>query len=247
MADVDRDALAREIARITTLDHDRARRIVDEFERTVSKPVLERLAGLRMKAIIRYKNPYLYRASGIETCEDIVRRAFQDYVSASLEGDFGKFFESVARIVSGGVKPGLGGEVDLDIRSGEVATLYAIKSGPKGFNSSSFAKARDDLNSAERRLRQDNVRTEKKVAFAYGRKKTSFKDGIERLASKDFWASVSGRDDFYRCLLSICAVLAPLYQADIEAPYQRLLDEAHELFCDESMVNWDRVLRLVSG
>src|SRR5207245_3433188 len=122
-----------------------------------------------MKTIIRNKNPYLYRASRISTCEEIVRRAFQDYVSASLEGDFGKFFEAVARIASGGIKPGLGGEVDLDVRASEnLASLYAIKSGPKGFNSSSYAKARDDLNSAERRLRQDNVRTDKKVAFAYG-------------------------------------------------------------------------------
>lgn len=247
MADIDREQVVHEVARIADLSEEQAERLVEQFEVTFARPFATRLLALRMSEIITGKNPYLYRASGVRTCEDLVRRILQDYVSASVEGDFGKFFEAVARVVSGGVKPVGGGEVDLDVRVGDVARLYAVKSGAKGFNSSSFDKATRDLNSAERRLRQDRVRTEKKVAFSYGRKKTTFAEGIERLSSRDFWAEVSGDDEFYRKLLDVCEVLAPLYTADMQAPYEGLLHEAHELFCVGNEIDWSRLLRLVSG
>jgi hypothetical protein len=247
LADIDREDIANTIASVSDLTIDQSRRLVDEFETVFAKPFADRLAALRFIKIVRSKNPYLYRASGIRTCEDLVRRVLQDFVSASVEGDFGKFFESVGRVVSGGVKPVGGGEVDLDIRDGDIARLYAIKSGPKGFNSSSFDKAVRDLNSAERRLRQDRVRTEKKLAFAYGRRKSSFDEGIERLSSKQFWAEISGDANFYKKLMQICAALAPLYYADMQAPYEGLLGEARELFCDGNVIDWDRVLDLVSG
>jgi hypothetical protein len=247
LAKVDRDAVARQVANGARLSLPQARRIVSEFEIVFARPFSEKLKNLRMADIIKSKNPYLYRASGIRTCEDLVRRILQDYVSASVEGNFGKFFEAVARVVSGGVKPVGGGEVDLDVRRGDVAHLYAIKSGPKGFNSSSYDKAKRDLNSAERRLRQDRVRTEKKIAFAYGSRRDFFADGIERLSSKHFWAEVSGSETFYRTLLDICAALAPLYTADMKAPYKDLLVEAHKLFCDGATIDWGKVLRLVSG
>jgi len=247
VADIDRAAIAGRVAGITGLDERQADRIVSEFEVTFARPLAEKLRSLRMRDIIRGKNPYLYRASGVATCEDLVRRAFQDYVSASVEGYFGSFFESVARIVSGGVKPVGGGEVDLDVREGDVARLYAIKSGAKGFNSSSYDKAKRDLESAERRLRQDRVRVEKKIGFGYGRRRTDFKEGIERLSSKDFWAELSGDDAFYAKLLEVCAALSPLYTGDMAAPFEALLGEARGLFCAGQTVDWDRVLALVSG
>jgi hypothetical protein len=236
-----------QIAEVSGLTSANSRRLVEEFEITFARPYAAKLKAIKLKEIISHKNAYLYRASGINTCHEIVRRAMEDYVSASVEGYFGSFFESVARITSSGVKPVGGGEVDLDIRRGDVAYLYAIKSGAKGFNSSSYDKARRDLESAERRLRQDRIRVEKKIAFAYGRKRTTFKDGIERLASKSFWEEVSGDAEFYKKLLDICAFLAPLYTADMAAPYDNLLEEAHHLFCEEDHLNWDIVLRLVSG
>jgi hypothetical protein len=248
VAGVDREGLVARVREASGLSSKNAEDVVSEFERLVSKPIAARLKGLKLKKIIQNKNPYLYRVSGIVSCEDIVRRAYQDYVSASLEGDFGKFFEAVARIASGGVKPVGGGEVDLDVRVGDnLARLYAIKSGSKGFNSSSHAKAVDDLNSAERRLRQDNVKTDKKIAFAYGRRTGSFAAGIDTLSSKDFWSEVSGDPDFYKKLLAVCAALAPLYQADIESPLEALFQEAHRLFCTGDVIDWGKILELVSG
>ena len=247
MEDVERTRIVNRTAQLLGLSQAMANQIVSVFESSFAHPFADKLRSLNIKDIIKNKNPYLYRASGIITCEELVRRAFQDSVSASPEGYFGAFFEGVARIISGGIKPVGGGEVDLDVRSGNTAHLYVIKSGAKGFNDSSRDKAERDLESAERRLWQDRITTRKKIAFAYGRKKSDIKRGIEVLSSNQFWAETSGDQEFYKKLLDVCAELAPLYTADMAAPYEGLLAQAHELFCDDNTVDWDKVLRLVSG
>ena len=246
-APVDKDAIANRIDGIIGIGPARSRQIINEFEATFTGPVTQKLSKLKMRDIISRKNPYLYRASGISSCDDLVNRAFTEYTSTIGENYFGSFFESVARIMSGGVKPAGGGEIDLDVRRSTEAFLYAIKSGPGGYNASIEAKARLDLGYAESRLRQDRVVTHKKMAYAYGRRTTSFKDGVEKLASKDFWAELSGDKNFYIKFLDVCAELTLLFKADLNAPYQRLLNEAHELFCEGDTIRWDKVIRLVSG
>lgn len=244
---LDRQVLAKSVGDCFGVGPDIGLKVIEAFEQTFALPIARKATSLRMKEIIRNKNPYLYRSSGINTCEGLVTRAFQDYISASVENDFGKFFEAVARIFSGGVKPVGGGEVDLDVRKADTAFLYAMKSGSKGFNSSSYDKARRDLLSAERRLRQDNLRTEKRIGFAYGKRRESFKDGITQLTSKGFWEEISGDALFYKELLDACSLLSPLYTADLQAPYTKLLEEARSLFCDGEKIDWDRVLKLVFG
>ena len=244
---VDKQAIATRIDGIISIGMERSIKVVEEFEVTFTKPITEKVSKLRMRDIVKRKNPYLYRASGVSTCEEFVNRAFTEDTSTIGENYFGSFFESVARIVSGGIKPAGGGEIDLEVRRDNAAYLYTIKSGPGGYNSSTEAKARTDLGHAERRLRQDRVTTHKKMAYAYGRRTTSFKDGIEKLASKDFWYELSADEQFYRKLLEICAELTPLFEADVNAPYQRLLNEAHELFCEGDSIRWDKVIRIVSG
>ena len=246
-AAVDKHAIATRIDGIISVGIERSLKVVEEFEVTFTTPIIEKLSNLKMREIVRRKNPYLYRASGVSTCEELVNRAFTEYTSTLGENYFGSFFESVARIISGGVKPASGGEIDLDVRRDNDAYLYTIKSGPGGYNSSIEAKARLDLGHAEQRLRQDRVTTYKKMAYAYGRRKTSFKDGIEKLASKDFWHELSGDEEFYLKLLDVCAELTPLFEADTNAPYQMLLNEAHELFCEGDSIRWDKVIRIVSG
>ena len=246
-APVDKQAIASRIDGIIGIGIERSLKIIDEFEITFTKPIIGKLSKLKMREIVKRKNPYLFRASGISTCEELVKRAFIEYTSTLGENYFGSFFESVARVVSGGVKPPSGGEIDLDVRRGNDAHLYTIKSGPGGYNSSIEAKARTDLGHAETRLRQDRVTTHKKMAYAYGRRITSFKDGVEKLASRDFWSELSGDKDFYIKFLDVCAELTHLFEADVDAPYQRLLNEAHELFCEGDTIRWDKVIRLVSG
>lgn len=240
------------VADILGIAKEKAELIVLAFTEEFVEPLAVKLRSLSIKKIIATKNPYLYRSSGITSCEDLVDRAFSDYVSSSVETYYGSFFEAIARIVSGGVKPATGGEIDLDIRrhATKIAELYAIKSGPKGFNSSSMKRAIEELNSAARRLRQDGWRTDKFIIAAYGRKTRGKPRGdIEVLSSKEFWERISNDPDFYTKLLAACAQLSPLYNAnlDLEEPREMLMGEAYDLFCDGDEVDWPKVLKLISG
>ena len=242
-----KDDMVAEIAECLGVSRARAKRVVGEFDRVFAKPFAERLASVRLREILKRKNPYLYRASAIESCTELVDRAYDDYVSASVEGYFGKFFEAVAIIVSGGIKPAGGGEIDLQVMKGKRAYLYVIKSGPATFNKTSRAKAKEELFAAEHKLEQDGYDVKKMFGYAYGRKVGSNWQGITILSSKEFWSKVSGDADFYQKLLDACAILSSLYSADVEAPRARLLKEAGSEFCDDDKTDWPKILKLVSG
>ena len=249
MADVDRAALVEKIAAELGISQANGKRILEVFEHTYVQPLLDQLRSRGIRQLLSRKNPYLYRASGVATCEELVERAFADYLSSSTETLFGNFLEAVAVIVSGGYKSATQG-IDIERRVGGGGTrveLYVLKSGPAGFNSASLRDAERALQTAEALLRQGGVTAEKFIAFAYGRKKTSFLRGIHRLSSQELWRRIGGRDDFYICLLRMCALLGPLYQADIQVARQRLLDESRKKFCLGSDIDWEAVLEAASG
>jgi hypothetical protein len=243
----DEDDISGGLVRLLGVDSARSKRIIEAFREHFAKPFAGRLAEITLAEMMKTKNPYLYRSVGISTCQALIERAFNDYASSSAETYYGQFFEAVARIMSGGIKPVGGGEIDLDIRYNGVVELYVIKSGPKGFNKSSRSKAVQELESAEGKLRQDKLRVEKYIVYAYGRKRTTVQRGIVHLASKEFWSRITRDDGYYLKLLDACHILAPLYAADVAEPLKRLLIEAAELFCDGDAIDWARVLKLISG
>lgn len=243
---IDKDAIAARIAAIIGVGLERSHAIVDAFENLFVGKVVEKLAGLKVKELVERKNPYLYRATGVSTCEEYIQRAFREYVAGMRWTYFGHFCESVAQIMSGGIKPEGKGEIDLEIWRGGEAFLYAIKSGASGLNASSQKKAIDDLDSAANRFAEDGVVAHKKIGFGYGRRVKYEKNDVELMASKDFWAEMSGDEDFYIKLLDVADALSPLFQVNLEVP-DRLLAEANELFCEGETIRWDKVIRLVSG
>ncbi len=244
---VDKNAIAAQINAIIQIGLERSMMIVDAFESVFVNKVSEKLASMTMKELVKRKNPYLYRATGVETCDEYVQRAFSEYIAGMRGNFFGLFFESVAQILSGGTKPDGTGEIDLEVQKDGEMLLYVIKSGASGHNASSLKKALDDLSAVSGSFEARNIRAHKNIAYAYGRHGEHVDDGVRKMASKDFWAEMSGDADFYVKLLDVAAALSPMFQADMESPYERLLAEAHELFCEGDAIRWDKVIRLVSG
>ena len=243
---IDKDAIAAQIAAIIGIGLERSRAIVDAFESVFVGKVVEKLASLSMKELVERKNPYLYRATGVSTCEEYIQRAFREYVAGMRWTYFGHFCESVAQTLSGGIKPEGKGEIDLEVWNRGGVSMYAIKSGASGLNASSQKKAIDDLDSAANRFAEEGIVAHKKIGFGYGRRVKYEKGGVELMASKDFWAEMSGDEDFYVKFLDVANALSPLFQVNLEVP-DRLLTEARELFCEGEIIRWDKVIRLVSG
>ena len=63
------------------------------------------LDNIDVDKILKRKNPYLYRAKGINSAGQIVDGILAAYISSSEETVFGNcFFEPIAIVVSGGQK-----------------------------------------------------------------------------------------------------------------------------------------------
>jgi len=101
--------------------------IVSAFERHVAEPLRENLAKHDAFTLAK-RNPMIYTSSGATTVDQWVERRLDDWETSAIEGHLGTWQEEVARIISGGVKPGSG--VDLQLIRGGVDELYAIQSAP---------------------------------------------------------------------------------------------------------------------
>ena len=78
---------------------------------------LDSLRTLKLEAILKRKNPYLYKAKNILIAGDMVKILLDAYLSSQEEGIFGNFLEGLAVYVCGNVyggkKAGIPG-MDLD-------------------------------------------------------------------------------------------------------------------------------------
>ena len=183
-----------------------AQAFVDTFLDDFVEPFKKRLSELTFRNLIGRKNPYLYRASGISSIEELNDRALGDFVSSSTETFFGTAVEHFITSLPGNIKSSAPG-VDVERRSEQEVELFAIKSGPGGYNSSSFKTQRQQLAETKTRLEQQRrLIVNAYVGFAYGRKRDGKPGpGYTVLSSKNLWAKLSGDGQFYEKVLEAYA------------------------------------------
>jgi hypothetical protein len=157
-----------------------------------------------------------------------------DKETSAIEAHIGTFLEEVARIVSGGIKPGNG--VDLQIQDDEgVVQLFAIQSAPNTKNAGGRKTDIEALKRAARPLRSHRQRVELNIAVLGGRAKTGpirSEPDITMVSSDDFWARVSGIADFRARLLRCSLILSWLVKRRSAEETARIKSEAVELFGD---------------
>ena len=179
----------------------------------------------------------MYTVRGTTTVDDWVRRALDDWETSAIEGHLGTWLEEVARIVSGGIKPGSG--VDLQVeRAGPppVTELYAIQAAP---NTKSAGGSRSDLDALRRAaaaLRAGRRHVEEYVGVLHGRSANAVlksDPSVTKLGSDAFWQKVSGIPDFRARLLTASTLLASLLAGRASAEVERIKREARDIFGDE--------------
>ena len=163
------------------------------------KSRLQRLDKLKLKTILRRKNPYLFKALNTEKASDLIEKILYAYISSSDETIFGdKFFEPIAKAVSGGtVAPSEG--VDVAVETNNRYSAYAVKSGPNPFNSSAKKRQNDEFTSLRSRLLKIRKQYDPVLAYSYGKTiKPPGKNKIYReVAGQAFWEELTGDPDFY--------------------------------------------------
>ncbi len=212
------------------------------------------LEHIDIKTVLKRKNPYLYRAKGIQNATQLVGGILSAYVSSSEETIFGNvFFEPLAIAVSGGQKAVTEG-VDITVDQDDTIYSIAVKSGTSVFNADSRRRQEQNFQSAGRRVAQARKVFIPVVGYGYGKKR--IRPGREKfyreLAGQDFWTWLTGDPDFYLKIIQYMGTMPDQYAQEFEDAYNRaenrLVRAFTTEFCQEDgSVDWDKLVCLNSG
>ena len=204
--------------------------------------------------ILKRKNPYLYRAKGINSAGQIVDGILAAYVSSSEETLFGNcFFEPIAIVVAGGQKAVTEG-VDITVDKDNTIYSIAVKSGTSVFNADSKKRQEQNFQSAQKRAQQARKAFFPVVGYGYGKKKT--KVGHEKfyleLAGKDFWEWLTGDPEFYTKIITYMGTRPEEYAQEFEEAYSRaenrMIREFTVKYCgQDGSIDWDALIKFNSG
>ena len=221
------------------------------------KSLIDKTNNLDIKKIMKRKNPYLYRAKAMQNASDIVSSVLDAFVTSSEETIFGNcFFEPLALAASGGSKA-LAEGVDIMIEKKEENTIYAVavKSGTSVFNADSKKRQEQNFAAAAKLAKQAKARYEAIIGYGYGKKKITGK-GVpkmyQELAGQEFWAELTGEEDFYLKIIQFMGELPEQYVDDYQRSYNnamnRLLKQFTTEFCkDTGEIDWDKLVQFNSG
>lgn len=212
------------------------------------------LSSIDIDKILKRKNPYLYRAKGINNASQIVDGILSAYISSSEETIFGNvFFEPLAIIVSGGQKAVTEG-VDITVDKDNTIYSIAVKSGTSVFNADSRKRQEQNFQSAQKRAQQAHKAFFPVVGYGYGKKKTTA--GKEKfyieLAGKDFWEWLTGDSSFYTKIIDYMGSRPDEYAKDFEDSYNKALNRMIRDFTikyckEDGSINWDALIQFNSG
>lgn len=220
----------------------------DFYQRRIAK-----IKELKLKDALKRKNPYLYKAMGIENASEIVEQLLRAFTSSSDEGIFGDaFFEPLAKFVSGGqVSPSEG--VDVAVETDKCYTAIAVKSGPSVFNSQSKRKQADDFKALRNRLIKLHKQFDPIVGYCYGNKQQRNPTAdFRELAGQAFWAEITGDEEFYLRIITLMkekpAQHLIEYRKAWGAAVNRFTKEFINEFClDDGSIDWEKLTRFNSG
>lgn len=224
--------------------------LLDDFY----KRRIDKISTLKLKSTLKRKNPYLYRAVGVQQAGQIVSEILSAYMSSSDEGIFGDaFFEPLAKFVSGGhVSPSQGVDVALETEAQYKA--IAVKSGPSVFNAQSKRRQAQDFLALRNRLLKLQKQFDPLVGYAYGNKQQKTKgDAVFReLAGQAFWQEITGDADFYLKIIRLMKNKPQEhlqeYQDAFNAAVNRFTKEFIDEFCfTDGSIDWEKLTIFNSG
>jgi len=220
---------------------------------------LAKIAKLSLNDIIKRKNPYLFRAKGSNSAHDFIKSVLDASLSSGEETNFGDFLENVAIFVAsrvyGGRKSGIKG-IDLEFEDSGKKYLVSIKSGPNWGNHGQIQNLIAVFNTAKRTLLTSGGNADVNIVFVeaccYGVDNTPIKATHVKLCGQRFWELISGGDSgLYRQLIEPLGHQARERAEELELACSKKLNELTaafvDRFCDEGIINWDRLIQFNSG
>lgn len=175
---------------------------VEENIGTFHQKRIERLNKLKLKTVLKKKNPYLFKAKHLLTANEIVQGIADAYISSGEETLFGDWLEGLAIFINhkvyGGWKSGIP-NIDLEFDKHNARYIVNIKSGPNWGNSSQISKMKSDFKTAQRTLRtsNSNLVVVSINGCCYGIDNHPDKGDYFKYCGQEFWEFISGNGDLY--------------------------------------------------
>jgi hypothetical protein len=218
---------------------------------------LNSLSRLKLKKVLRQKNPYLFRAKNILTSEEFVRSITDAQISSSEETIFGDWLEGLAIFINaqvyGGQKSNSKG-IDLEFTLDAVRYLVAIKSGPNWGNSSQVTKMRSDFVSAIKSLRtsQSRINAIAVNGCCYGTDNNPNKGDYFKYCGQRFWKFISGNETLFSDLIEPLGHTAKEKNEEFQESYAKVINrltlEFATGFCTgEGAIDWEKIIKFNSA
>ncbi len=243
-----------EIERLEPMDNQQIEDSIAKCLHVFYERRLDGLKKLSLKKVLRKKNPYLYRALGINKASEIVEQIMLAFVSSSDETIFGNvFFEPIARLAAKGKVSDAEG-VDFVVESGNRFLAVAVKSGPNWGNADQHKRQSSNFDALRKRLYKIAKQFDPLVGQAYGQQNKEPTDNsrFRRRSGQAFWEEITGDSDFY---LKLVRMMRDVPERN-HHEYRQRWDEAVNRFSSEFMmdfcskegeVDWEKLVEFSSA
>ena len=217
---------------------------------------LEKLKEVKLKELLKKKNPYLFKAKNISVAGDLVKGILDASLSSSEDALLGKFLEELAVFISsktcGGRKSPATG-IDLEFKKKGVLYLVSVKSGTSWGNSQQQKKQETDFQTAVKVLKQSKrvKHVEPVLGICYGKVKTSYVRGYLKVVGQNFWYLISENENLYTDIIEPLGYRAKEHNAKFRREKSKIINiftkEFFDRFCDDGAINWRKLVEFNSG
>jgi site-specific DNA-methyltransferase (cytosine-N4-specific) len=226
---------------------------------------IEKLKNIKMKDVMKRKNPYLFKAKNIQTAGDLVKDILDAFLSSQEETIFGDLLENLAINVNKSIFNGYKAEqikfrsVDLIFKRDKKVYIVGIKSGPNWGNADQINTMRKNLKEAKRILKEEGETNEiiSINGCIYGRDNVSFKKHESdsdldyfKLCGQKFWELITGDNDFYKKLIQPLDKEVKkrddLFKETYVEKINEMTKDLIELFYTKDRLDWDKIVEYVS-
>lgn len=221
---------------------------------------IEKVNSLKLKSILKKKNPYLFKAKNVLQAQDIVQGIVDAFLSSSEEGIFGDWLEGLAIFVNGkvynGRKSGITG-VDLEFDKENTRHIVSIKSGPNWGNNDQLKKMIDNFNTARKVLKTSsaaiNVIAVNGCCYGKTTQKNHYKSNGDyyKFCGQAFWEYISGDSDLYKSIIEPLGHKAKQRNEEFQNIYSQKINlftlEFASEFCKKTgEIDWNKLLEFNS-
>lgn len=226
---------------------------IDEFHENR----IHALSKLRLINVLKRKNPYLFKAKNILTCEALITTIVDAFLSSQEETIFGEFLEKLAIFacheVKGGYKSGIEG-IDLEIGDKDIRYIIAIKSGPNWGNSSQINKMKDHFKKARKILCTQNsiINVIPINGCCYGKDRNPNKGDYYKFCGQAFWEFITDDENFYLEIIEPLGYKAKEKNDRFWVEYGKVVNKFTREFSDayclaDGAIDWVKIVEINSG